>query len=109
MLGVDRPVHTAVQPVLEEWRGNGAGRLRSQVCHQLQLGQSLARFGNRSVLPLPLESEEGEQLVFLDRSADRTAKPLPGVGRIGWGTGSIPVRDLLVRVERLLTEECEGR
>src|SRR5438067_4793964 len=79
VLAVDGPIHAPGDAVLKEWSRDSGSRLRSQGCHQIELGERCRRLGNRRVLALAFNSEKGEQLFLLQRAADGAAKPLPGV------------------------------
>jgi hypothetical protein len=77
VLAVNRVVKFAVQAIFKERRWDNRCWLRTKACHQVELGESCWRLGKRSVFALPLEGKEAEELVLLDRPANRTAKPLP--------------------------------
>src|SRR5437660_11469637 len=108
---VDAPIHAAVVAGLVERARDGFGRLRRKPCllREDQLGIGLGSHGLGLALAFALDGEKGEEFVLYEGTTHRTSKKLATVIRMLADETAMALGDLLVRVERALAEEAEGR
>src|SRR5437879_1810911 len=99
---VDGPVEAAViAPLVERTRNRFSGlSVQSRLLREHKFRIRCTRFRQALALPLAFNGEEAEELVFLEGTANRSAKELAAViGEVRTG-GTISVGNLLLGIQR---------